>query len=70
VACGQGWTGQAAFGGALPSVLVPDYQTYLRARLWRGFAFVLSVEDGKLSRGTPYDDQSRMRDRLCLGRLP
>jgi hypothetical protein len=49
---------------------VPDYQIYLWARLWWGFAFVLSVEDGKLSRGTPYDDQSRMRDRLCLGRLP
>jgi hypothetical protein len=47
VAWGQGWTGQAAFGGALPSALVPDYQTYLWARLWRGFAFVLSVEDGK-----------------------
>jgi hypothetical protein len=68
MAWGQGWTGLAAFGGVLLSASVPDYQIYLWARLWWGFAFVLSVEDGKLSRGTPYDD--RMRDRLCLGRLP
>ena len=46
MACGQGWTGQAAFGGVLPSALVPDYQTYLWTRLWWGFAFVLSVENG------------------------
>jgi len=47
VTAARGWTGQAGFGGVMPSASWPDYQLFLWARLWWGFAFAFQVEDGK-----------------------
>jgi hypothetical protein len=42
----QGWTGHAGRAGVMPGALYPDYQLFLWARLWWGFAFRFRVEDG------------------------
>jgi hypothetical protein len=43
----RGWTGQAGFDWVMPIALWPDYQPFLWARLWWGFAFRFRVENGK-----------------------
>jgi hypothetical protein len=42
-----GWTGQTVQGGPIPCALLPDYETYLWARPWWGFAFAFRAGDGK-----------------------